>query len=53
MTNPGATQVIRDGVIFRATAEETKTIFGAADEGIWWKIMSSTWYNTDTGDQKF
>ena len=52
MTHPGTTQAVKDGVIFRTTAEEENEVFGATNQGIWWKIFSSTWMNADTGDQK-
>ena len=28
-------------------------MFGAQGEGIWWQLITSNWYNTDTGEQKF
>lgn len=52
MTHPGVSEKIVDGVIYRTTPEEKNTIFGSASEGVLWDIYSSTWYNTDTGDQR-
>lgn len=46
-------QSIVDGVIFRTTDEEVNTIFGSADDAVWWQVYSSSWYNEDTGEQKF
>lgn len=53
MTHPGIVNKIVEGVVYRTSVEETNTIFGSASDPIWWRVKSSTWFNTDTGDQKF
>lgn len=53
MTHPGYKTEIVEGVVFRTSVEEEHTIFGSASLPIWWKLLTSTWFNTDTGDQKF
>ena len=47
------TNVVRDGVIFRTSAETTTKIFGDESEGILWQLKTSSWFNTETGEQKF
>jgi hypothetical protein len=53
MTHPGYVTKIVEGVVYRTSIEQENTVMGSASSPIWWKLLTSTWFNTDTGDQKF
>ena len=53
LTHPGYVNKIVEGVVYRTSIEQEHTVLGSAAEPIWWKMLTSTWYNTNTGDQKF
>ena len=53
MTHPGYETKIVEGVVYRTSVEEVNTVMGSENDPIWWQLLTSTWFNTDTGDQKF